>query len=82
MGKEPRTTPRVVCVAIPIYRAVGKVLMVTSRKRPEQWVCEWERSFRGWILIWPAIFLVPKGGWEAVDSTLEEAALREAFEEG
>lgn len=28
------------------------------------------------------LFAVPKGGWEASDVNLENAALREAFEEG
>jgi len=40
MPKEPRTTPRIVCVAIPIYRQGAKVLLITSRKRAERWVCE------------------------------------------
>ncbi|KAG9039368.1 hypothetical protein FRB95_010656 [Tulasnella sp. JGI-2019a] len=40
MGKEPRATPRVVSVAIPIFRAGGKILLVTSRKRSDKWVCE------------------------------------------
>ncbi|KAG8967782.1 hypothetical protein FRC03_009331 [Tulasnella sp. 419] len=60
--KEPRTTPRVVCVAIPIIRNGGKVLMITSRKRSERWV-------------------LPKGGWERTDLSLEAAAMREALEE-
>jgi len=61
MGKE-RSTPRVVCCAIPIARAAGKVLIVTSRKRADKWV-------------------LPKGGWEVTDQTLEAAASREALEE-
>lgn len=40
MGTKGRATPRVVCCAIPISRAAGKVLVVTSRKRPHHWVCE------------------------------------------
>ncbi|KAG9014018.1 hypothetical protein FRB94_000215 [Tulasnella sp. JGI-2019a] len=62
MGKEPRATPRVVSVAIPIFRAGGKILLVTSRKRSDKWV-------------------LPKGGWEPIDVTLEAAACREALEE-
>lgn len=41
MGTKGRATPRVVCCAIPIARAAQKVLVVTSRKRPESWVCEY-----------------------------------------
>ncbi|KAF5340916.1 hypothetical protein D9758_012182 [Tetrapyrgos nigripes] len=63
MGTKGRTSPRVVCCAIPIARAAGKVLVVTSRKRPDNWV-------------------LPKGGWESSDVKLENAALREASEEG
>lgn len=40
MGTKGRATPRIVCCAIPISRAAGKVLVVTSRKRPHHWVCE------------------------------------------
>jgi hypothetical protein len=40
MGTKGRAVPRVVCCAIPISRAAGKVLVVTSRKRPNRWVCE------------------------------------------
>ena len=36
-----RTTPRVVCCAIPIARSANKVLLITSRKRPNSWVCEY-----------------------------------------
>ncbi|KAH6913361.1 hypothetical protein BKA70DRAFT_1369959 [Coprinopsis sp. MPI-PUGE-AT-0042] len=35
MGTKGRAVPRVVCCAIPISRAAGKVLVVTSRKRDE-----------------------------------------------
>ncbi|KAK0193971.1 NUDIX hydrolase domain-like protein [Armillaria novae-zelandiae] len=38
MGTKGRSTPRIVCCAIPIARAAGKVLVVTSRKRPDNWV--------------------------------------------
>ncbi|KAG7089376.1 hypothetical protein E1B28_011066 [Marasmius oreades] len=62
MGNKGRSVPRVVCCAIPIARAAGKILVVTSRKRPDRWV-------------------LPKGGWELSDVKLENAALREAFEE-
>ncbi|KAG5718986.1 Diphosphoinositol polyphosphate phosphohydrolase aps1 [Termitomyces sp. T112] len=47
MGTKGRATPRVVCCAIPIARAAKKVLVVTSRKRPESWVLPkggWEPS--------------------------------------
>ncbi|KAI4521346.1 NUDIX hydrolase domain-like protein [Schizophyllum commune] len=47
MGSKGRTTPRVVCCAIPIARAAGKVLVITSRKRPHHWVLPkggWEQS--------------------------------------
>ena len=40
MGTKGRSVPRIVCCAIPISRAAGKVLVVTSRKRPDSWVCE------------------------------------------
>lgn len=40
MSNKGRSTPRVVCCAIPISRAAGKVLLVTSRKRKDYWVCE------------------------------------------
>ena len=63
MGNKGRAVPRVVCCAVPIARTAGKVLVVTSRKRPDYWV-------------------LPKGGWEQSDVTLEAAALREAYEEG
>jgi len=46
-GTKGRSVPRVVCCAIPIARAAGKVLIVTSRKRPESWVLPkggWEPS--------------------------------------
>ncbi|KAI0073452.1 hypothetical protein K474DRAFT_1686201 [Panus rudis PR-1116 ss-1] len=42
-----RSTPRVVCCAIPIWRPAGKVLLVTSRKRKDIWVLPkggWEPS--------------------------------------
>ena len=35
-----RAVPRVVCCAIPIRRADRKVLVITSRNRPQSWVCE------------------------------------------
>ncbi|KAI0833304.1 NUDIX hydrolase domain-like protein [Trametes gibbosa] len=38
MSNKGRSTPRVVCCAIPIARAAGKVLVITSRKRPNKWV--------------------------------------------
>nr|GAT48736.1 Zinc/iron permease [Mycena chlorophos] len=62
MGTKGRTTPRVVCCAIPIARQASKILLITSRKRPDNWV-------------------LPKGGWEASDVRLENAASREALEE-
>ncbi|KAI0031208.1 NUDIX hydrolase domain-like protein [Vararia minispora EC-137] len=62
MSTKGRTTPRVVCCAIPIARAAGKILVITSRKRQDHWV-------------------VPKGGWEPSDKVLENAVLREAWEE-
>jgi hypothetical protein len=37
-GTKGRSSPRVVCCAIPT--AGSKVLLVTSRKRPDNWVCE------------------------------------------
>lgn len=39
MGTKGRAVPRVVCCAIPIARAAGKILVITSRKRPNYWVC-------------------------------------------
>lgn len=47
MGTKGRSVPRIVCCAIPIARAAGKVLVVTSRKRPDSWVLPkggWEPS--------------------------------------
>ena len=43
MGSKGRSAPRVVCCAIPISRAAGKVLVITSRKRPNHWVCKCHR---------------------------------------
>ena len=39
LGSKGRAVPRVVCCAIPIARAAGKVLVVTSRKQPNNWLC-------------------------------------------
>ena len=39
MGTKGREVPRVVCCAIPITSAAGKVLVITSRKRQDLWVC-------------------------------------------
>jgi len=39
-GTKGRAVPRIVCCAIPISRT-GQVLVVTSRKRPNNWVCEY-----------------------------------------
>lgn len=47
MGTKGRATPRVVCCAIPISRQAGKILVITSRKRPNNWVLPkggWEPS--------------------------------------
>ncbi|KAK7691078.1 hypothetical protein QCA50_006181 [Cerrena zonata] len=47
MSNKGRSTPRVVCCAIPIARSAGKVLLVTSRKRKDSWVLPkggWEPS--------------------------------------
>ncbi|KAF7422194.1 hypothetical protein PC9H_010349 [Pleurotus ostreatus] len=47
MNTKGRATPRIVCCAIPIARSAGKVLVVTSRKRPNNWVLPkggWEPS--------------------------------------
>jgi hypothetical protein len=41
MSTKGRVNPRIVCCAIPIARAAGKVLVITSRKRQDQWVCEY-----------------------------------------
>ncbi|TFY67682.1 hypothetical protein EVJ58_g1472 [Rhodofomes roseus] len=38
MSNKGRSTPRVVCCAIPIARSANKVLVITSRKRPNNWV--------------------------------------------
>ena len=89
MPNKGRAQPRVVCCAIPIARSSGKVLLVTSRKRPNSWVCE--SSFFGLLrfffcnLVFNSIltfYTVPKGGWEPSDRVLEAAASREALEEG
>ncbi|KAI0768160.1 NUDIX hydrolase domain-like protein [Trametes elegans] len=47
MSNKGRSTPRVVCCAIPIARNANKVLVITSRKRPNNWVLPkggWEPS--------------------------------------
>ncbi|KAH7913536.1 NUDIX hydrolase domain-like protein [Hygrophoropsis aurantiaca] len=47
MGTKGRDVPRVVCCAIPIASAAGKVLIITSRKRQDLWVLPkggWESS--------------------------------------
>ncbi|KAL9714007.1 hypothetical protein Ac2012v2_002314 [Leucoagaricus gongylophorus] len=47
MGTKGRSTPRVVCCAIPISKSTGKVLVVQSRKRKDRWVLPkggWEPS--------------------------------------
>lgn len=49
MGKE-RAVPRVVCCAIPIARGAGQVLLITSRSRPDMWVCEY-----GFLAAFPII---------------------------
>jgi hypothetical protein len=57
MSTKGRSTPRVVCCAIPIARAAGKVLVITSRKRPNHWVCEslpLARSTSAFSLIQPS----------------------------
>lgn len=57
MSTKGRSTPRVVCCAIPIARAAGKVLVITSRKRPNHWVCEslpLARSTSALLLIQPS----------------------------
>ncbi|KIJ66952.1 hypothetical protein HYDPIDRAFT_85874 [Hydnomerulius pinastri MD-312] len=38
MGTKGREVPRVVCCAIPITSAAGKVLVITSRKRQDKWL--------------------------------------------
>ncbi|CAL1716256.1 unnamed protein product [Somion occarium] len=95
MSNKGRSTPRVVCCAIPIARSAGKVLLVTSRKRKDSWVCEWPLLFlilRGMSDYLSSNFnyklslraqtnSVPKGGWEPSDGVLEAAASREALEE-
>jgi diphosphoinositol-polyphosphate diphosphatase len=87
MANKGRAQPRVVCCAIPIARSSGQVLLVTSRKQPNSWVCE-SHPFLNYsvcvfvsnpILTW---YTVPKGGWEPSDRVLEAAASREALEEG
>ena len=40
-NNKGRSTPRVVCCAIPISRSTNQVLVITSRKRSNQWVCEY-----------------------------------------
>lgn len=91
MGTKGRAVPRIVCCAIPISQD-GKVLVVTSRKRPDCWVCEYSgstcqvetRSDSLFFYSFPLKMghVVPKGGWEPTDVQLEDAASREAFEEG
>ncbi|KAF7424079.1 hypothetical protein PC9H_009380 [Pleurotus ostreatus] len=84
MSTKGRSTPRIVCCAIPIARSAGKVLVVTSRKRPDIWLCE---CYMEAFSKPPSEFSlmtsvsVPKGGWEPSDGELQAAALREALEE-
>lgn len=84
MANKGRAQPRVVCCAIPIARASGKVLLVTSRKQPSSWVCESYPSIFCVLVFDPilTLYIVPKGGWEPSDRALEAAASREALEEG
>ncbi|GJJ08233.1 hypothetical protein Clacol_002442 [Clathrus columnatus] len=49
MGKSDTPRPRIVCCAIPVARAAGKVLVVSSRKHQDRWVFPkggWEASDR------------------------------------
>jgi len=86
MGTKGRSTPRIVCCAIPISKTTGKVLVVQSRKRKDRWVCQsmsvivTELGLTFSLIL--AHLVVPKGGWEPSDVQLEAAASREAFEEG
>jgi len=98
MGNKGREVPRVVCCAIPLASAAGKVLVITSRKRQDLWVCaslscpppslplSAISSFvcvDPWSLtIGSSLSPVPKGGYEVTDGVLEAAASREALEEG
>jgi len=94
MSTKGRANPRIVCCAIPIARAAGKVLVITSRKRQDRWVCEYFHTNYfvfsvGCMVPNPTlplttstILTVPKGGWEQSDVVLEAAASREALEEG
>lgn len=61
MSNKGRSTPRIVCCAIPIARAAGKVLLITSRKRPNSWVCECKLSYLPptSLPISPPFFLAP-----------------------
>lgn len=81
MGTKGRATPRVVCCAIPIARAAAKILLITSRKRPDNWVCECAAVAALAPRLTFVCATVPKGGWEAFDVRLENAATREALEE-
>lgn len=91
MGKSDAPRPRVVCCAIPVAKAAGKVLVVSSRKHQDRWVCEccypepclvFSSSDCGVLALLSLRAVVPKGGWESSDRTLEAAAQREAVEEG
>ena len=83
LGSKGRAVPRVVCCAIPIARAAGKVLVVTSRKQPNNWLCKSPPFYYITLyLILSSLHAVPKGGWEPSDVELESAASREALEEG
>lgn len=97
MGTKGRSSPRIVCCAIPIARAAGKILLVTSRKRPDIWVCKsyaptpistgvltcpLNTELSLTTIVCSFTCLVPKGGWESSDMQLEAAASREALEEG
>ena len=84
LGSKGRAVPRVVCCAIPIARAAGKVLVVTSRKQPNNWLCKSPLSLHHTVseITFFSPHPVPKGGWEPSDVELEAAASREALEEG
>lgn len=49
LGSKGRAVPRVVCCAIPIARAAGKVLVVTSRKQPNNWLCKYPLSLHHYL---------------------------------
>lgn len=83
MGSDKCDKPqRDVAVSIVYDKSTSRILMVTRRKHPKIWICEfWDLSG----LLDPGLIaykrIVPQGGVEAGE-TSGQAAIRESWEEG